>query len=184
MNRQSNQQNHRLHAIDSELSALLCQAQALSEISIEHNEGANPGESQVDQYARHAKDLVESLRQTLYRLPALNTEARLQALESFQATTLSLKQNSESLVPQRDSAAQTHLDDSISLDLSRMLAGSEGITSQGFPTATGTHDLLVEAHHHCYQAETKQIRSFVAQFQALAELCLETLYVEGDSVSK
>ena len=171
------QQQLRLTAIEAQLQSLEAQSQVLRNISIEHHACIDLGGNiSTENYVTEARALVKQLRKALADLPEANEPARAVLLEQFDDTANKLKKDCETLIPARDLKARQHLDDALHGD--RLVKPPHDCAI----VAGFGDDLERRAHVCCYQAETGQMRTFVMQIKALCNLCLETLFNEGEMV--
>lgn len=166
-------QTLRLQAIEEELRAVSAQSAALGHISVEHHDGINLGTNcTVAYFETRAQALVKSLKELLERLPQLQEQERELAVGEFKQAAMSLHDDSEHLIKQRDAQAVRHLKD--------VLGDGDG-SLVGVDLTDEKNRLNVEAHVHCHAAETSEIRSYVMQLRALSNLCMETACVGIES---
>lgn len=165
-------QKLRLSAIELQLMALDAQSKVLKNISVEHKycTDIRPHVRRVicpENHVEQATRLVETLRATLKKMARADAVQRAVLIEQFQKTVRIFKVESASMVEPRLGKAYDHLEHA--LHHRGNVEPEESVREQ-----------QVRAHRSCFCAETGQIQTFVGQLNAMADLCLEVLFKEGD----
>lgn len=164
----NNKQRLRLAAVKTQLQALKAQSQVLSNIDLEHGNDKNDSAGACRSYLEQAEQLLRRLHSTIKRLTKVSEAERIELLQEFRQSVRIFKVECTMLIEPRVRQAQVHLDEC-----------TQGELSVPASDALGTRDLETQAHLCCYSAETGQIRTFVLQLIAFADLCLEALFTAG-----